>query len=145
MKQYVKSFITNGLFVCGLGPVVWAIVYAILAYNGVIDMISVDKVVFEIVSVTVLAFIAGGVVVIYKVERLPLVVATLIHALVLYIDYIVIYLMNGWLGKDLTPLLVFTSCFAVGFTVIWLVVYFTTKKNADEINSLLVEMQSKTE
>ena len=145
MKKYIKSFAVNGLFVCGLGPAVWAVIYAILNANGVVDTLPVDKVVFEIISVIVLAFIAGGIGVIYKIEKLPLVAATFIHALVLYLDYVVIYLMNGWLGKEITPLVVFTLCFAVGFAVIWITVYCTTKKSADKINDKLAEIQQAEE
>ena len=141
MKKYIKTFIVNGLFVCGLGPIVWSIIYSILSANGVVDTLPVAKVVTEILSVTVLAFIAGGIGVIYKIERIPLVAATFIHAFVLYFDYVVIYLMNGWLGKEITPLLVFTSCFAVGFAVIWITVYCVTKKSTEEINDKLVAIQ----
>lgn len=145
MKKYIKTFIVNGLFVCGLGPVVWSIIYAILSANGVVDTLSVGKVVTEILSVTVLAFIAGGIGVVYKIEKIPLVAATFIHALTLYLDYVVIYLMNGWLGKEITPLLVFTSCFAVGFAVIWITVYCATKKSTDEINDKLIVIQESEE
>ena len=145
MKKYILGFVLRGLAVCALGPVVWAIVYAILGATGAVDSISVQKMVIEVVSVTLLAFIAGGIGVVYKVERLPLVAATLIHALVLYVDYVVIYLMNGWLGKELTSFLVFTGCFIVGFVAIWLTVYFTTKKSTDEINSKLASMQAEGE
>ena len=141
MKKYIKSFVANGLFVCGFGPVAWTVIYAILASQGIVDTLSVSKVVSEIISVTLLAFIAGGIVVIYKIEKLPLVAATFIHAFVLYIDYIVIYLMNGWLGKELTPFLVFTLCFAAGFAVIWITVYFTTKKSTDKINDKLAAIR----
>lgn len=145
MRGYIKDFARNGLRVCGLGPVVWAIIYAILNSRELVDTVSVQKVVIEIISVTILAFIAGGICVIYKVEKLPLVAATFIHALMLYADYIVIYLMNGWLGKEVTSLLIFTSCFIVGFAIIWLAVYFTTKRSAEKINSKLLGAQSDSE
>ena len=141
MKYYVKRFALKGLFVCGLGPVVLAIVYAILARLGVVEVITVGRFVSAVISVTILAFVAGGISMVYEIERLPLVLAMLIHATVLYIDYIVIYLMNGWLGKEITPLLVFTSCFAVGFAVIWITVYCVTKKSTEEINDKLVAIQ----
>ena len=142
MKKHIKDFIRNGLLACGLGPVVWSIIYVILCLCGVVDEIPVIKATVEVVSVTVLAFIAGGIVVVYKIESLPLVAATLIHAIALYVDYVVIYLMNGWLDGGITPLIIFTLCFAVGFAIIWCAVYFTTKKSAEKINSQLALMQS---
>lgn len=143
MKKYIKAFVTNGLFVCGLGPFVLAIVYAVLNAVGV--EISVTEMVMGIISVTVLAFIAGGISMIYKIERLPITLAALIHAGVLYLDYIVIYLINGWLKGGIVPFIVFTSCFFVGFALVWLIIYLTTKKSTDEVNSMLSTMQSEVE
>lgn len=141
MKKHIKKFIIRGLFICGLGPVVWAILYAVLNATGTVSELSVSKMVIGIISVTVLAFIAGGISMIYEVERLPIAIAALIHAGVLYLDYIVIYLINGWLKEGIVPFVIFTSCFFVGFALIWLIIYLTTKKSADEINSRLKDMQ----
>ena len=145
MKKYIKTFIMNGLFACGLGPVVFAIVYAVLNATGVVSEMSVSEMVTGIISVTVLAFIAGGISMIYKIERLPVTLAALIHAGVLYLDYIVIYLINGWLKDGIIPFIVFTSCFFVGFALVWLIIYLTTKKSTDEVNSVLSTMQSEAE
>ena len=134
MKYYVKRFALKGLFVCGLGPVVLAIVYAILARLGVVEVITVGRFVSAVISVTILAFVAGGISMVYEIERLPLVLAMLIHAAVLYIDYIVIYLTNGWLKNGIESLLIFTVCFVLGFAIVWLVIYLTTKRSAEKIN-----------
>ena len=145
MKKYIKAFVTNGLFVCGLGPFVLAIVYALLNAIGVVSEISATEMVMGIISATVLAFIAGGISMIYKIERLPITLAALIHAGVLYLDYIGIYLINGWLKGGIIPFIVFTSCFFVGFALVWLIIYLTTKKSTDEVNSVLSTMQSEVE
>ena len=142
MKKYILRFIINGLTVCGAGPVILAIIYAILNSAGLVSELDVSKIVTEIISVTLLAFIAGGITVIYKIERVPLIIGIMIHALVLYLDYIVIYLMNGWLKSGFVPFLVFTSCFVVGFAVIWVIIYFATKKRADRINRQLESIQA---
>ena len=122
-----------------------AIVYAILNAADVVIEISVTKMVTEIISVTILAFIAGGITFIYQLERLPLIIAILIHALLLYIDYIVIYFMNGWLISDVVPVLVFTGCFILGFALVWLVIYVTTNVSAARINRKLTDMQLEAE
>lgn len=145
MKKHIKTFVTNGLFACGFGPLVLAIVYAILNTLGVVSEMSVTEMVMGIISATVLAFIAGGISMIYKIERLPITLAALIHAGVLYLDYIVIYLINGWLKDGVIPFIVFTSCFFVGFALVWLIIYLTTKKSTDEVNSALSTMQSEVE
>ena len=140
MKKNVVDFLKRGAAVSGGGPIVWGIVYAILNACGAVDVISVGKMAFEVISVTLLAFIAGGISIVYQIEKLPLTAAVLIHALVLYIGYIVIYLINGWLSS-IVALLIFTSCFAVGFTAIWLTVYLTTKKSANDVNERLESVQ----
>ena len=145
MKKYIKKFVARGLFVCGLGPIALAIVYAVLNATGVVSEMSVSEMVIGIVSVTVLAFIAGGISMIYDVERLPIAIAALIHAGVLYLDYIVIYLINGWLKEGVTPFVIFTSCFFAGFALIWLIIYLTSKKSTDEVNMALSSMQSEEE
>lgn len=134
MKYYLKRFALKGLFACGFGPVILAIVYMILNKLGVIDVINVEKFVAEVISVTALAFIAGGISVVYEIEKLPIVFAVFIHALILYLDYIIIYLMNGWLGNGVESFIVFTTCFVVGFAIIWLIIYLTTKRSAEKIN-----------
>ena len=145
MKKHIKKFVARGLFVCGLGPIALAIIYAVLNATGAVSEMSVSEMVIGIVSVTVLAFIAGGISMIYEVERLPIAIAALIHAGVLYLDYIVIYLINGWLKDGIIPFIVFTSCFFVGFALVWLIIYLTTKKSTDEVNSVLSTMQSEAE
>ena len=102
-------------------------------------MLPVTDVCLGIFSLSALAFIAGGIGVVYKIEKLPLVAATFIHALTLYADYIVIYLMNGWLGREILPLVIFTVCFVVGFAAIWLAVYFLTKKSTERMNLRLAQ------
>ena len=45
---------------CGIGPVVLTILYAILHRSGELDVLSVDRVCVGILSITALAFVAGG-------------------------------------------------------------------------------------
>ena len=137
MKALVKTFLINGLVVCGVGPVILSIIYSVLGATGTVDVIPVGKVVTEYLSVTVLAFIAGGINVVYKIEKLPLTAAIFIHGLVLYLDYIVIYLTNGWLKSGALPIAIFTTCFILGFAAVWIVIYLTTKRSADKLNERL--------
>ena len=134
MKSLVKTFFCNGLIAAGGGPVVLAIIYYFLERAGAIASLSVGEVVRGILTVTLLAFIAGGIPVIYRAERLSLMAATLIHALVLYADYILIYLFNGWLKYSVTPVLVFTGLFFGGYAIIWLFIYRGVKANVERLN-----------
>lgn len=137
MKQFAKQFLLRGTLAAGGGPVVLAIVYGILGYTGVVGSFSPREVCMGILTVTLLAFIVGGMTAIYQVERLPLVSAILLHGTGLYAAYILIYLINGWLKKQLIPILVFTAVFFVGYGVIWFLIYTTTKEKTRMLNQKL--------
>lgn len=141
MNKTVLEFLRRGAFACGLGPVVLAALYLILQDQGVIQTLEVDQVCLGIFSLSALAFIAGGMNVIYQIERLPLMVAILIHGLVLYISYLATYLLNDWLEWGMIPVLVFSAIFVLGYLVIWAIVYAVTKQNTDKINEALQKKQ----
>lgn len=137
MKKYVTEFLKRGLMAAAGGPVVLAIVYGILGNAGVIESLSPVEVTTGILSVTLMAFIAAGITVVYTAESLPLISAILIHAGVLYLDYLLMYLLNSWIPRDFTGIGVFTAIFAAGFAVIWLVIYVCIKAKTDSINKKL--------
>ena len=141
MKKQAKEFIRRGIAACGLGPIVLAILYLILQHNGAVVSLTVNEVCIGIFSLSVLAFIAGGMNVIYQIDRLPLMVAILIHGGVLYVSYLVTYLVNDWLEWGITPVLVFTGIFVVGYLLIWAVIYSIVKRNTDKINEVLKKQQ----
>ena len=140
MKKFTLEFLRNGLFACGGGPVVWAIVYLILSGTGVATEVSAEKVAIEILTITLLAFVAGGIGAVYRVERLPLVIAILLHGTVLYAAYLAIYLINGWLAREVTPLLVFTAIFLGGYAIVWLVIYLVNKRSAARMTAKLSKL-----
>lgn len=137
MKKYILEFVQRGLMVAAGGPVVLAVIYGILGGVGVIDTLTPAEVCKGILSITVVAFIAAGITMIYTVERLPPISAILIHAGVLYLDYLFIYLVNNWLAQDWTAFGIFTAVFAAGYAVIWVCIYLITKKNTDLVNRKL--------
>lgn len=141
MKNTVKEFLRRGIAACGLGPTVLAVLYLILQYNGVVDSLTVHEVCIGIFSLSALAFIAGGMNAVYQIERLPLMIAVFIHGGVLYLSYLAAYLVNGWLEWGTTPILVFTGIFAVGYLLIWAVIYAIMKRNTNEVNKLLKKKQ----
>ena len=141
MKKTVLEFIRRGLIACGFGPLVLAVFYLILHHQGLIDTLTVPEVCLGIVSLSALAFIAGGMNVLYQIERLPLMVAILIHGVILYLSYLATYLLNGWLGQGITPILVFSGIFAVGYLAVWAVIYFITRRNTQKLNEMLKKKQ----
>ena len=141
MKKHILEFIRRGLVACGLGPVVLAILYLIMQCNGTVEVLTVNEVCIGIFSLTTLAFIAGGTNVVYQIERLPLMVAILIHGCVLYVSYLVTYLFNDWLDWGTASVLVFTGIFVVGYLLIWAVIYSILKRNTTRINELMQEQR----
>ncbi|MBR2131060.1 MAG: DUF3021 domain-containing protein [Oscillospiraceae bacterium] len=137
MKKNVFEFFRRGLIACGFGPIVLAILYLILQHQAVVETLTVHQVCMGIFSLSALAFIAGGMNVVYQIERLPLMVAILIHGGVLYISYMATYLLNGWLEWGMTPILVFSAIFILGYLAVWVVIYSITKKRTEKLNELL--------
>jgi len=146
MRKFVGEFLHRGFIACGFGPIIWAIIIHILSrQNDVVQTIPANEVVLGILTSALLAFIAGGINAIYIIERIPLIFAIFIHAVILYLDYIVIYLVNGWMKAEMKILTVFTVCFFLGFAIIWAMIYFYTRKSTDKMNKKLVEFQKKAE
>ena len=79
--------------------------------------------------------------VIYQIERIPLMVAILIHGVVLYISYLSTYLLNDWLEWGVTPILVFSGIFIVGYLAIWAIIYSIIKKRTERLNIILKQKQ----
>ena len=118
-----------------------AIVYLVLQNNGAIETLTVNQVCIGIFSITALAFIAGSMNTLYQIERLPLMVAILIHGVVLYFTYLGTFLINDWLKLGLIPFLIFTGAFVVGYLVIWVIIYSIISKRAATLNMLLEQKQ----
>ena len=145
MKKNVFEFIRRGLVACGFGPVVLAVLYLVLQHKGAIQTLTVNQVSLGIFSLSALAFVAGGMNVIYRIEHLPLMIAILIHGGVLYVCYLGTYLLNGWLEWGITPVLVFSGIFGFSYLAIWAIIYGITKRNTEKLNEILKEKQKKPE
>lgn len=137
MKKHIVAFLTRGLSAAAGGPIVLAIVYGILGAVGAVKHLPPGEVCTAILTITLMAFLAGGITVIYTMDRLPLISAILIHAGVLYLDYLMVYLLNSWIPRDLTSIGIFTAIFAAGYGVIWLCIYLSIKAKTDRINKKL--------
>lgn len=137
MKKYVSEFVQRGLFAAGFGPIVLAVVYGILGATGAVVNLTPAEVCKGILSVVVMAFIAGGITMVYSLDRLPLISAILLHAGVLYVDYLIMYLVNHWLPRNLSAFGIFTTIFVVGYAVIWLCIFFATKVKTEQLNRKL--------
>ena len=145
MKKTILEFLRRGFAACGLGPIVLAVLYLVLQQTGAAEMLTVNEVCLGIFSLTALAFIAGGMNAIYQIERLPLMVAILIHGCVLYVSYLGTFLLNGWLELGVLPFVIFTVVFVLGYFVIWAVIYSVIRKKTAKLNAMLKEKQQAAE
>ena len=141
MKRNILEFTHRGFIACGFGPLVLAVIYLVLHRQGAVDTLAVNEVCTGIFSISALAFIVGGMNIIYRNEKLPLMAAISIHGAVLYASYLITYLINGWLQRGMTPILVFTAIFVLGYIVIWAIIYFITKRNTARLNEKLMQKQ----
>ena len=137
MKRYILDFLRRGLAAMGFGPMVLAVLYLLLP----VQTLTAQAVSLGIFSLSALAFLAGGLNVLYQIERLPLLAAIGIHGGVLYAGYLATYLLNGWLDWGRLPVLVFTAIFAVGYLAIWAVIYAIMRRSTARVNALLKRRQ----
>lgn len=134
LKKYFKYFFLRGLISMGFGPIVLSIVYGILGLCGVVDKLAINEVVLGFLSITALAFLCGGITVVYQIEEIGISKAITLHGVALYLAYAVAYITNNWLKDGLIPFLVFTAIFVVGYALVWLVIYWITKRGTDNLN-----------
>lgn len=132
MKKYILEFIKRGLMAAAGGPVILAVIYGILGATGAATALTPHEVCVGILSITAMAFIAAGITMIYQVESLPLPMAILLHAGGLYLDYLMMYLLNSWLPGGAIGL--FTAIFFAGFALVWLIIWLCIRANTRKLN-----------
>ena len=134
LKKYFKDFLLRGLVSMGFGPIILSIVYGILGLCRVVDKLAVNDVVLGFLSITALAFLCGGITVVYQIEEIGISKAITLHGIALYVAYAVVYITNNWLKDGLIPFLIFTGIFVAGYALVWLVIYLITKRGTDSLN-----------
>ena len=137
LRKYFKDFLLRGLISMGFGPIVLAIINAILDLNGIAESVSVAEMVRGIISMSSLAFLAGGINVVYQIEELSLFKAIAAHGIVLYLAYVVVYITNNWIKDGLIPFIIFTVIFVLGYAIVWAIIYLINKNKTDQINKKL--------
>ena len=137
MKKFIREFFKRGFISAWGGPFVLAIIYFIVGKIENLQSIPINEVSLGILSITFMAFTAGGITAIYQNDVLPLASSIMIHVAVLYLDYLVMYLLNDWLPRS--EIGIFTAIFAAGFALVWLIIYLITKNQAKDLNKLRSE------
>ena len=139
MRSFWKQFCLRGLVAMGFGPAVLAVVYGCIALAGAEETVTLAEAAKGIISLTLLAFLCGGIGHIYAIERLPVVIAALIHGAVLYIGYLILYLFNDWIPRNPAALGAFTLLFVAVYAVIWAVIYLINRRRAAKITRKLMQ------
>ena len=137
MKKFWKEFLFRGRICAAGGPLVLAIIYGILGATGTVEAFSPKEVCTGIFTITLMAFVVAGMTAIYQMEQLPLPTMILLHGGALYLVYLLTYLLNGWLLRQLAPILIFTGIFLAGYALIWIVIYCVEKNKTNKLNKLL--------
>ena len=133
MKKYILEFVKRGRMAAAGGPVVLAIIYFVLGTTGTVTALSPHEVSLGIVSITLMAFIAAGITMIYTMESLALPMAILIHAGVLYLDYLLMYLLNSWLPRNAIGM--FSVIFFAGFVLVWVIIWLCIRAKTKKLNA----------
>ena len=141
MKKYIMDFLRRGSVAMGFGPIILAFLYLILHRQGLLDSLSVNEVCLGIFSLSALAFMAGGMNFLYQIERLPLMLAILVHGNVLFVGYLATYLLTGWLERDTVHVLVFSGIFLLGYLAIWAIIYSIIRRNTSKVYAQLKKIQ----
>ena len=136
MKSFLKEFLIRGLVSAWGGPFVLAIVYYCVGRFEGIENIPVNEVSLGIISITIMAFIAGGITAIYQNEKFPVVFSALIHAAALYIDYLIMYILNDWIPRNGKAIGIFSAIFVLCYALIWLFIYLFSKRKIEKLNRL---------
>ena len=137
MKKFAIEFLKRGLMFAWGGPAVMCVVWACIDKIHGIDMIETKGAVLAIVSTTLLAFVAAGITAIHQMEQLPVVIGAIIHMAVLYVAYLAMYLINGWIPTK--GIGIFTILFVVTFLIIWAIVYVCVRNSVKKMNEKIVE------
>lgn len=137
MKDFIKNFIKSGMKAAGFGPLILVIFYYFYSFTINFHTISIQNVNKNILSSLLLAFIAGGISAVFKVEKISLGLATMIDAIVIYVDYLLFYVFNNWIKLQIIPFLVFTALYIIGYLIIWLCIYHQVKIQVKQLNHKL--------
>jgi len=132
MKKFVIEFVKRGLFFAWGGPAIMCIVWACIRKFEGIETITTKEAIMAVVSTMLIAFLAAGITAIYQMEQLPAVISAIIHMAVLYVAYLSMYLINGWMPTK--GIGVFSIIFFGCFAVIWIIVYLCVKRSVKKMN-----------
>jgi cytochrome c oxidase assembly factor CtaG len=138
MKKFIKEFFFRGLLCMGFGPIVYSIIMLILYLCNVETTITGLELFKGIISTSLMAFLIAGSSVIWLIEKIGIASQIVLHGIILYFCYLLTYLLNDWLQKDQTSILIFSIIFIGGYLLIWLIIYLIERKRTNNLNDSLL-------
>jgi hypothetical protein len=136
MNKNVKEYFKRGLIFGGFGPIIAAIIIACISITQKVNLAG-WQILVAIISTYILAFVQAGSTVFNQIENWPPIKSALLQGGSIYVVYIATYLVNSWIPLKWEVILIFTAIFVFAFALIWLLVYFITKKTTAKLNNAL--------
>jgi hypothetical protein len=136
MNKNVEEYLKRGLIFGGFGPIVASIVIAIISITQAVDLEG-WQILVAVISTYILAFVQAGSTVFNQIENWPPIKSALLQGGSIYVVYIATYLVNSWIPLKWEVILIFTAVFIAAFAIIWLLIYFITKKTTAKLNKAL--------
>lgn len=137
MKTYVKQFFLRGLMFGGFGPIILAIIYAILQSTEKGFSLTGYEVCLGIVSVYLLAFVQAGASVFNQIEEWSLAKSLLCHFSLLFVAYSLCYIGNTWIPFEPAVIGIFAAVFVAVYFAIWVTVYLCVRATGKKMNAKL--------
>ena len=137
MNKYFKEFLHRGLIFGGFGPIILAIIYAILHFTESDFALNGIQTAIAIVSIYLLAFVQAGASVFNQIESFSLTKSLLCHFSSLYAVYVLCYLINNWIPFNAKVLLIFTAIFLLVYFIVWMTVFMIVKSTTKKLNKKL--------
>ena len=137
MNKYVKNFLQRGIAFGGFGPVILAIIYAILEKTVPDFTITGYEICLGIISTYILAFVQAGVTVFNQIEHWSVPKSLFFHFISLFAAYSLCYVANSWIPFEPMVLFIFSLIFIISFFTIWGIVYFSVKSLSKKLNKKL--------
>lgn len=135
--KYFKTFCLRGLISMGFGPIILVFIYLGLDHANIAHSIPIPTLNLAIISCLLIAFIEGGIGVVYQIERLSLGKATLIQSLVIYISLLFFYYINSWIPRNWSGFTIFSVIYWIAYGIIWLIIYQLVRNYVRKVNSEL--------
>ena len=136
MNKNVKEYLKRGLIFGGFGPIIVAIILAIISINEAVNLEG-WQILVAVISTYIVAFVQAGSTVFNQIEHWSTGKSLLCHLSTLYVAYSLGYVANTWIPFEPKVLIIFTIIFMAIYFVVWGIVYFSIKATSKNFNAKL--------